>query len=138
MKKLVTIICAGMTMFSCSNEIELMNNETKAFDTKNLEVSNNVTLNDIQTYMEKGSAIASRNGGNGEIEVITYQNDTVMYLLKYGNGWEMMPGDKRFPLRVAYNDEGTLEYENMHDGQRAWFENLAKEIHTIKKIWKKH
>lgn len=28
MKKLLTIICAGMTMFSCSNEIELMNNET--------------------------------------------------------------------------------------------------------------
>ena len=59
-----------------------------------------------------------------------------MYLLKYGNGWEMMPGDKRFPLRVAYNDEGTLEYENMHDGQRAWFENLAEEIHTIKKYGK--
>lgn len=136
MKKLVTIICAGMTMFSCSNEIELMNNETKAFDTKNLEVSNNVTLNDIQTYMEKGSAIASRNGGNGEIEVITYQNDTVMYLLKYGNGWEMMPGDKRFPIRVAYNDEGTLDYDNMHDGQRAWFENIAEEIHVMKKYGK--
>lgn len=132
MKKFLTFIFASMTMFSCSNEMELMNNETKALDTETLEVSNNVTLNDIQNYMEKGSAIASRNGGNGEIEVITYQNDTVMYLLKYANGWEMMPGDKRYPLRIAYSDEGSLNYTSMSEAEQAWFEGMAEEIHQMK------
>lgn len=137
MKKVLSFLLGCMIMASCSNEAEILN---ESFDAQNelqtmVEVSDNqnVTLTDIQAYMEKGSAIASRNGGDGEIEVITYQNDTVMYLLKYGNGWEMMPGDKRFPLRVAYNDEGTLDYANMHDAQRAWFESMAEEIHVMKK-----
>lgn len=133
MKKLSLIVLTGMMLYSCGNEVDLINNEIPTQEIEVEEVSNNVTLDDIQIYMEKGSAIASRNGGNGEIEIITYQNDTVMYLLKYGNGWEMMPGDKRFPLRVAYNDEGTLDYDNMHDGQRAWFESMAEEIHVMKK-----
>lgn len=137
MKKVLSFLLGCMIMASCSNEAEILN---ESFDAQNelqamVEVSDNqnVTLTDIQAYMDKGSAIASRNGGDGEIEVITYQNDTVMYLLKYGNGWEMMPGDKRFPLRVAYNDEGTLDYANMHDAQRAWFESMAEEIHVMKK-----
>ena len=125
-------------MFSCNNEVDLINNETKIPDTEILEMSNEVTLDEIQNYMENGSPIASRNGGNGKIEVITYENDTVMYLLNYSNGWEMMPGDKRFPLQVAYNDEGTLDYANMHDAQRAWFDNMAKEISFMKKHGKNY
>ena len=133
MKKLSLIVITGMLLYSCSNEEDLINNKIPTQEIEVEGVSNNVTLDDIQTYMEKGSAIASRNGGNGEIEVIIYQNDTVMYLLNYGNGWEMMPGDKRFPLRVAYNNEGVLDYDNMHDAQRAWFENMAEEIHLMKR-----
>lgn len=137
MKKALSFLLGCMIMASCSNEAEILN---ESFDAQNelqtvVEASDtqNVTLTDIQTYMEKGSAIASRNGGDGEIEVITYQNDTVMYLLKYGNGWEMMPGDKRFPLRVAYNEKGTLNYANMNEAQRAWFDNMAIGIHQMKK-----
>ena len=137
MKKALYLLLGCMIMASCSNEAEILN---ESFDAQNelqtvVEASDNqnVTLTDIQAYMEKGSAIASRNGGDGEIEVITYQNDTVMYLLKYGNGWEMMPGDKRFPLRVAYNDEGTLDYANMNDAQHMWFESVAEKIHVMKK-----
>lgn len=124
-----------MMMFSCSNEVEIneiLNSQEETLATvENNDM--NVTLSDIQAYMKKGSDIASRNAGDGDIKVITYQNNTVMYLLNYGNGWEMMPGDKRFPLRVAYNDEGTLDYANMHDAQRMWFESMAEEIHYMKK-----
>lgn len=80
MKKLSLIVLTGMMLYSCSNEVDLINNEIPNLEIEVEEVSNNVTLDDIQTYMEKGSAIACRNGGNGEIEVITYQNDTVIYL----------------------------------------------------------
>ena len=140
MKKTFLILFGCVVLVSCSHETEILNesfNEQK--ELQNLVETNdnqNVTLTDIQAYMEKGSAIASRNGGDGEIEIVTYQNDTVMYLLKYCNGWEMMPGDKRFPLRVAYNDEGTLDYANMHEAQRAWFDNMAEEIHVMKKYGK--
>lgn len=135
MKKILFTLLGCMVLASCNNEVEQMvANFEEQHDvlSVNEEGNSNVTLTDIQAYMDKGSDIASRNGGDGEIEVITYQNDTVMYLLKYAEGWEMMPGDKRFPLRVAYNDEGTLDYANMHDAQRAWFESMAEDIHYMK------
>lgn len=136
MKKILFTLLGCMVLASCNNEVEQMvTNFEEQHDvlSVNEEENSNVTLADIQAYMDKGSDIASRNGGDGEIEVVTYQNDTVMYLLKYADGWEMMPSDKRFPLRVAYNDEGTLDYANMHDAQRAWFESIAEEIHVMKK-----
>lgn len=136
MKKILFTLLGCMVLSSCTNEVEQMvTNREEMHDVLSVieEENSNVTLTDIQAYMDKGSVIASRNGGDGDIEVITYQNDTVMYLLKYADGWEMMPSDKRFPLRVAYNDEGTLDYTNMHDAQRAWFESMAEEIHVMKK-----
>lgn len=137
MKKTLLTLFGCVILASCTNEVEQMDANMDAQNDIQYvveeESSPNVTLADIQAYMDKGSDIASRNGGDGEIEVITYQNDTVMYLLKYSNGWEMMPGDKRFPLRVAYNEKGTLNYANMHDAQRAWFESMAEEIHVMKK-----
>ena len=45
----------------------------------------------------------------------------------------MMPSDKRFPLRVAYNNEGKLDYSNMHNAQRAWFKSMAEDIYLMKK-----
>lgn len=137
MKKILFKLFGCVVLSSCINELEQIDVNFDAQDEFQavVEINDNqhVTLTDIQTYMDKGSAIASRNGGDGKIEIITYQNDTVMYLLKYENGWEMMPGDKRFPLRVAYNDEGTLDYANMHDAQRAWFDSMAEEIHVMRK-----
>ena len=133
MKKILSFVCGCMILFSCSNESDFIVDENKVLETETLEVSNDVTLEDIQVYMEKSSPIASRNGGNGEIEVITYQNDTVMYLLNYANGWEMMPGDKRFPLRVAYSEEGNLDYTSISEAQQTWFNGMAEEIHLMKK-----
>ena len=106
MKKILFTLLGCMVLSSCTNEVEQMvTNREEMHDVLSVieEENSNVTLTDIQAYMDKGSVIASRNGGDGDIEVITYQNDTVMYLLKYADGWEMMPSDKRFPLRVAYN-----------------------------------
>ena len=60
MKKLSLIVLTGMMLYSCSNEVDLINNEIPNLEIEVEEVSNNVTLDDIQTYMEKGSAIASR------------------------------------------------------------------------------
>lgn len=137
MKKTLLTLFGCVILASCTNEVEQMDANMDAQNDIQYvveeESSPNVTLADIQAYMDKGSDIASRNGGDGEIEVITYQNDTVMYLLKYGNGWEMMPGDKRFPLRVAYNDKGTLDYAKMNDAQHMWFESVAEKIHVMKK-----
>lgn len=133
MKNILLIVCGCMVMLSCNNGLDSIDNGIKYPDINDRKVSNKITLEDIQFYMEKSSPIASRNGGNGEIKVITLQNDTVMYLLKYNSGWEVMPSDKRFPLCVAYNNESEFNYANMHDAQRAWFDNLAKDIYFVKK-----
>lgn len=133
MKKLSLIIIISMMMYSCNNEVILKNKDIQFQETEAEKASNNVTLDDIQAYMQQYSKIASRNSKSGTIEVITHQNDTVMYLLNYENGWEMMPSDKRFPLRVAYNNEGKLDYSNMHNAQRAWFKSMAEDIYLMKK-----
>lgn len=135
MKKIFSIVCGCIIMYSCNNEMEQTINEIKPYDTKAeiSEISSDVTFDDIQAYIQKESPVASRNGKNGDIEIITYQNDTVMYLLNYANGWEMLPGDKRFPLRIAYNDEGTLDYANMNETKRMWFNNMAEKIYIMKK-----
>ena len=86
MKKLSLIIIISMMMYSCNNEVILKNKDIQFQETEAEKASNNVTLDDIQAYMQQYSKIASRNSKSGTIEVITHQNDTVMYLLNYENG----------------------------------------------------
>lgn len=75
MKKILFTLLGCMVLASCNNEVEQMvANFEEQHDvlSVNEEGNSNVTLTDIQAYMDKGSDIASRNGGDGEIEVITY------------------------------------------------------------------
>ncbi len=138
MKKLLLCSVSFVLLYSCQNDMvndmEADGNMTTVASVTETTVDsdNGVHWADIQNYLQKRAVTRNEVQQGESIEVVTYHGDTVMYLVNYAEGWEMLPGDKRYPLKVAFNEHETLNMDEMNDAQKAWFDNLAEEIHCMK------
>ncbi|MCD8263447.1 MAG: C10 family peptidase [Tannerellaceae bacterium] len=89
-----------------------------------------VTVEEINHYLRNNPLTRS---ATTEIEPIIYKEDTLLYILNYGNGWEILSEDKRAPMILAFSEEGYLDLYNNSPGFYIWLNENAEAIYKLKK-----
>ncbi|GEM_PF-6531086 len=116
-------------LLSCANEPPEFYLESQLPEVQTNDFA--VGIDDVENYLSVNST--STRSANARINPVTYLKDTVMYIVNYPNGFEVLPGDKRFPIKIAFNDSCGLDMENLNDAQKMWFDHMSEEIYYVKK-----
>lgn len=90
----------------------------------------NVTLNDAKVYAEIVSK--SNNCQISQIEPIVHERDTLAYIINYTQGWELVSGDKRTPVVLAYDEKGALTTSTANQGVLAWMDDMLGQIYMMR------
>ncbi len=71
--------------------------------------THSVTFSSVDNYARNRSSFATKSDLSYDIEItpILFQGrDTVMYVVNYFDGWEIVSGDTRTPAILAYSEIG--------------------------------
>ena len=105
--KYFTIICILLSVFSCSR---METGPVLSRDNRPGCIANQVSLNDIDSYISvKG--FPSTKGERPKIEPIVFKRDTVMYLVNYQKGWELLSGVKKASRVLMKSETGVHSYD---------------------------
>ena len=66
-----------------------------------------------------------------EIEYLTHEADTLMYILNSSNGWKLLSSDKRTQPVLAYGENGTFSIDSLNPGEALWLDELAEELYEL-------
>lgn len=101
--------CLSMIVVSC-NKSRLDSNPISSV----LPVrSNQVSLSDVRNYLVAEKGIIGTKTNSVSIEPILNGMDTVMYLVNYENGWEVLSGDRRASKVLIKADSGSITKEDL-------------------------
>lgn len=94
---------------------------------------NCVSINDVYSYLSIIKGIPECKSSQVLIDPITHASDTVMYLVNYEDGWEILSGDIRMPKVLIKSDSGSLSREDIlsSPATRLFMENLSDAISDI-------
>ncbi len=73
----------------------------------------NVTLADVYSYIENNNTHPNTKSSDVRIQPIVSKNDTVMYLVNYQNGWELLSGVRKASKILMKSDSGRISYEDL-------------------------
>ncbi len=73
----------------------------------------NVTLADVYSYVETNNTHPNTKAADVRIEPIVSKNDTVMYLVNYPQGWELLSGVRKASKVLIKCDSGNITYEDL-------------------------
>lgn len=103
-------LLAALSLFlfmSCNSQIVLDSPQA----TDDFTLNNNcVSYNEIQEYISKSNVEVK--SSDYMIEPILYQGDTVLYLVNYSDGWEILSADKRAPRHIAMAETGHFDVDD--------------------------
>ena len=100
----------------------------------NLNQSSDAVINkykvssaNIQEYFQKVKGIPSTRASEIEVNPIVHDGDTVMFLVNYPIGWELLSGDRRAPRVLMRCDDGNVSIEELFESPlHASFMNSLK------------
>lgn len=79
-----------------------------------LSIDSKVSLDDISSYLSEVKDLPSLKAGDDVvIQPITNGPDTLMYLINYDKGWELLSADKRAPVVLAMSPDGNMTIEGL-------------------------
>ena len=78
-----------------------------------LKGNNSITIDDIHEYLSGYKNIKDTKSSSVSVESILEGTDTVMYLINYQDGWELLSADRRAPRVFATGDNGNTTIEDM-------------------------
>ena len=75
-----------------------------------------VSQNDLSTYfsLKKGISNETKLSQSVTVLPIITNNDTVMYLVNYEEGWEVLSADKRVPVVLMMCDKGNITENELY------------------------
>lgn len=125
MRKLSIIAILPLILLACQEEgllppeIEPSRNSYK--------VTDETLLKYFETY--KG-IIATKSQDDITIAPITKGNDTVMYIVNYSEGWEVLSADLRAPKVLIMCNKGHINEDILAEsqGESMYFENLKEDM----------
>ena len=96
--------------------------------------------NDISSHADSSNPliryIKLKNGSTRSDEVsispFVYENDTVMYVAQYTDGWELYSNDRRFPMTLLKREEGTFDVSKFSQPVNEEVMDMAAAIHQTK------
>ena len=93
---------------------------------------NNVTLKDIEAYLHFKTLAYDKK--TVSVETMADNGDTLAYVVNYDEGWEIVAGDRRAPILLAYSDSGSFSNETKNVEMLAWIEGLVSDVQALMHI----
>ena len=91
---------------------------------------NSVSMRDIESYLHFKTLAYDKKAVS--VEPLADGEDTLLYVINYEEGWEIIAGDKRAPVRLAYGESGAFSSETENVEMLAWIESLAADVQALK------
>lgn len=66
-----------------------------------------------------------------EVEYLTYESDTLMYVLNSSNGWKLLSSDKRTQPVLAYGESGRFSIDSLNPGEAIWLDEMAEQLYEM-------
>lgn len=126
-----TVICTAISV-GCSTDFtdEVIDSQSIDATTNNTHVS----MADIGRYLEVYKGIEETRSSGITINPILFKQDTVMYLINYEDGWDVLSSDKRAPMVLIYSDKGHMTVEGLYDnpGEEIFMNTMANKIYALR------
>lgn len=106
-------LCILFCVLLACNSCEISSITFEDQNKNNSYNENHITSADLQAFITRYKGIPSTRTSEIRIEPILYEKDTVMLLINYEDGWEVISTDKRAPMRLLYSDKGHTTIEKL-------------------------
>ena len=133
----ISLMLIGLVLIGCTaTEFRRLNStsdEAIASVLSRVELKgedNNVTIKDIEAYLHFKDLAYDKKAVS--VEPKAEGEDTLLYIVNYDDGWEIVAGDKRAPILLAYSDSGSFSNETKNVEMLAWIESLASDVQSLK------
>ena len=77
------------------------------------KAGNNITLNNIKEYLGGYKNIKDTKGASVSVTPVMEGADTILYLINYQEGWELLSADRRAPRVFAMGEKGNTTIEEL-------------------------
>ena len=108
--------------------------KTVTFEGHVVDMEYLVTSADLETYLELQPN--SPNGIKRPVKSVEAKGPnadvTLMYVVNYDKGWEILSADKRAQPVLAFSDDGEFSFETANPGERVWLEGLACDVLNLR------
>lgn len=74
------------------------------------------------------------NNQDFSVTSLTREEDTLLYVVNYANGWMLIAGDKRVSPILAESPEGQLDLKSAPEGVLVWLDSMAEDINSYREI----
>lgn len=126
MKKVLLLLLAIFCIASCGDVDDIANH------VDNLQISHTSQSNNLGYIMQR-IHISPQTRANSIICVkpYIYENDTVMFVVNYNDGWELYSNDTTVPMMLAHSASGTFDRDNREedDPLYAFIDDIARNLH---------
>lgn len=124
-----------LIVLSASCTKEPIRHNTTIEDLPNFTQNKNVSLTDIDKYISKihGPKTKAYKDVTDIIPYVDKDNDTLMYIVQYTEGWDILSADKRTPAILASSDDGVCNIFDSNLPEYSWMVSTADDIKAIKK-----
>lgn len=129
----LTLLCVIFGTLSCNKSFEYPMDTTA-------QIANTykVSMNNVMDYVNmREKTHITKSDINRSIIPVLSTGDTVMYIVNYDNGWELLSADTRMPKVLAMCDSGNLSsIESLHTNpaQKNYWENISNKIMSLSNI----
>ncbi len=125
MKKLLISLISLLCVVSCNDNVEIADFDSFQQSSTAISKSSNLDL----IHQRIGQKTQTRSNFQTNIEPYLYEGDTVMYIVNYEDGWELLSNDTSVPMVVAHADEGFFVKDSLPQSMMVYFDNIAKNLY---------
>lgn len=108
--------------------------KTVTFEGHVVDMEYLVTSEDLETYLELQPN--SPNGIKRPVKSVEAKGPnadvTLMYVVNYDKGWEILSADKRAQPVLAFSEGGEFSFETANPGEKVWLEGLACDVLNLR------
>lgn len=79
------------------------------------EVRNSIGLSDIKTYISEYKGVPDTKMADHMIQPVLFETDTVLFLVNYEDGWELLSADRRAPRVFAMSEKGHISIDSFSE-----------------------
>ncbi|MCQ2141364.1 MAG: C10 family peptidase [Bacteroidales bacterium] len=88
-----------------------------------------VSEDEVKFYANlHSSGISTKSAEAYRVDPVLYRGDTLLYVVNYDKGWEILTADKRFPRTIAYSEDESFSVDDLNDATHAWLDRFCNYI----------
>ncbi|MDE6374576.1 MAG: C10 family peptidase [Alistipes sp.] len=89
---------------------------------------------DVAKFIADYKEIPAARVGEVSVDPLLYEGDTVMFLVNYGEGWDLISADKRAPMILILSETGSATVADLYDnpGKEIRMKTMARAIAALR------